>query len=300
MTEAQPNAAADVQATIDQLWIYPVKSCAGVQVNEAELTDTGLLFDRAWMVVDAQGEFVSQRELPRMALIQPTFKMGQLVLRAPGMLALHLELNAAEGPLKVRVWDDEVQACDMGELAAQWFSDFLGTGAPEGLKQLRLARFDPEVRRPSSARWLGGREAGTQFADGFALLVTSTASLDGLNERLVAAGQALVDTRRFRPNIVLRGVDAHDEDRVGPMRIATEGGGVAVIETVKPCARCPSPNVDPDTAASTPAVSDALQAYRQDARLNGAVTFGMNAIVIEGDGQLLRVGQPVTADWKFD
>lgn len=300
MTEVHPNAAPDVQATIDQLWIYPVKSCAGVPVTEAELTDTGLLFDRAWMVVDAQGEFVSQRELPRMALIQPAFKMGQLVLRAPGMLALHLELNAAEGPLKVRVWDDEVQACDMGDLAAQWFSDFLGADAPDGLKQLRLARFDPEVRRPGSARWLGGREAGTQFADAFAVLVTSTSSLDGLNERLVAAGEAPVDMRRFRPNIVLRGVDAHDEDRVGPMRIDTGGGGAAVIEAVKPCVRCPIPNVDPDTATSSPAVSDALQAYRQDARLNGAVTFGMNAIVIEGDGQMLRTGQTVSAAWKFE
>ncbi|WP_439586232.1 MOSC domain-containing protein [Hydrogenophaga sp.] len=300
MTQALTPSTADVRATIDQLWIYPVKSCAGVKVDEAELTDTGLLFDRAWMVVDAQGEFVSQRELPRMALIQPTFKMGQLVLRAPGMLALHLELNAAEGPLKVRVWDDEVMACDMGDLAAQWFSDFLGADAPEELKELRLARFDPEVRRASNARWLGGREAGTQFADGFALLVTSTASLAGLNERLVAAGETPVDMRRFRPNIVLRGLDAHDEDRVGPMRIATGDDGAAVIETVKPCARCPIPNVDPDTASSSPAVSDALQGYRQDARLKGAVTFGMNAIVIEGDGQFLRVGQAVTAEWRFD
>jgi uncharacterized protein YcbX len=300
MTEALPNAATDVQATIDQLWIYPVKSCAGVQMTEAELTDTGLFLDRAWMVVDAEGEFVTQRELPRMALIQPAFKMGQLVLRAPGMLALHLELNAAEGPLKVRVWDDEVLACDMGDLAAQWFSDFLGDDAPEGLKQLRLARFDPEVRRPSSARWLSGREAGTQFADAFALMVISTASLDGLNERLVAAGEAPVDMRRFRANIVLRGMDAHDEDRVGPMRIQTDGSGAAVIEPVKPCMRCPIPNVDPDTASSSPAVCDALQAYRQDARLNGAVTFGMNAIVIEGDGQMLRVGQAVSADWTFD
>eukprot|EP01041_Mallomonas_annulata_P015125 gene15125-32079_t len=77
------SAAADVQATIEELWVYPVKSCAGIPLRESELTDTGLLYDRAWMVVDAEGEFVSQRELPRMALIQTAFKMGQLVLRAP-------------------------------------------------------------------------------------------------------------------------------------------------------------------------------------------------------------------------
>ncbi len=290
---------ADVQATIDELWIYPVKSCAGVRVNEAELTDTGLLYDRAWMVVDERGEFVSQRELPRMALIQPAFRMGQLMLRAPGMLALHLQLDAAEGPLKVRVWDDEVAACDMGDLAAQWFSDFLGADAPASLKKLRLARFDPDVRRPSDSRWTGGREAGTQFADGFALLVTSSASLAGLNERLSAAGAPAVDQRRVRPNLVLGGVEAHDEDRTGPLTIHTDGGR-AVVEPVKPCARCSIPDVDPDTAATGHAVGDALQGYRQDARVGGAVTFGMNAIVLEGDGQMLRVGQRVSAPWRFD
>ena len=178
------SPAADVQATIEELWVYPVKSCAGIPLRESELTDTGLLYDRAWMVVDAEGEFVSQRELPRMALIQPSFKMGQLMLRAPGMLSLHLGLDVAEGPLKVRVWDDAVDAYDMGDVAAQWFSDFLGPDAPAHLKRLRLARFDPDVKRPCDPAWTGGREATTQFADGFGLLVTSNASLADLQGRI--------------------------------------------------------------------------------------------------------------------
>lgn len=291
--------SAHLQATIDQLWIYPVKSCAGVAMNEAELTPTGLAWDRAWMVVDDEGEFVTQRELPRMALVQPSFRLDQLVLRAPGMLALHLSLEAAEWPVKVRVWDDVVEAWDMGDVAAQWFSDFLGPEAPADLKRLRLVRFDPEVRRLCSTKWTGGRESLTQFADGFGVLVTSTASIDELNRRLAAADQTAVDQRRFRPNIVLSGVQAHDEDRIGAWRIDT-GDGQALLENVKPCARCPIPNVDPDTAASSPVVGDALQVYRQDGRVNGAITFGMNAIVLEGDGLILRVGQPVTADWAFD
>ena len=288
----------DVQASIEQLWIYPIKSCAGVRVEQAELTDTGLLYDRAWMVVDAQGRFVSQRELPRMALIQPSFKLGQLVLRAPGMLSLHLALDAAEEPATVRVWDDTVQAYDMGDIAAQWFSDFLGPDAPPALKRLRLARFDPEVKRPSDPKWTGGREAGTQFADGFALLLTSSASLDELNARLVGAGHAPVDQRRLRPNLVLGGVQAHDEDRTGALRIQTDEGR-AVIEPVKPCSRCPIPDVDPDSGEPGTAVGDTLRSYRADARVNGAITFGMNAIVLEGDGQVLRVGQRVSADWAF-
>ena len=120
-----------------------------------------------------------------------------------------------------------------------------------------------------------------------------------LAARLAKAGAAAVDQRRFRPNIVLSGVEPHDEDRIGAWRVQTDGG-VAALENVKPCARCPIPNIDPATATSTPAVGDALQAYRQDPRLNGAITFGMNAIVLEGDGLVLRVGQAVGADWKFD
>lgn len=290
--------AADLQGTVSQLWIYPVKSCAGLSLPEAELTPTGLAWDRAWMVVDEAGDFVTQRELPRMALIQPAFKLDQLVLRAPGMLALHLSLEGAEFQRRVRVWDDEVLAWDMGDLAAQWFSDFLGPDAPADLRRLRLVRFDPEVKRLCSAKWTGGRESLTQFADGFGVLVSSEASLAELNERLARAGEALVDLRRFRPNIVLAGVEAHDEDRIGAWRVRTPEG-VAALENVKPCARCPIPDIDPGTAMSTPAVSDALQAYRADPRLNGAITFGMNAIVLEGDGLVLRVGQAVGADWNF-
>ncbi len=289
----------DVQATIEQLWIYPVKSCAGVRLEEAELTDTGLLYDRAWMVVDERGEFVTQRELPRMALIQPSFKLGQLVLRAPGMLSLHLALDAAEDPATVRVWNDTVEAYDMGDIAAQWFSDFLGPDAPDSLKRLRLARFDPEVRRPSDPKWTGGREAATQFADGFAVLLTSAASLDELNARLVGDGHAPVDQRRVRPNIVLGGLQSHDEDRVGALTITTDDGP-AVIEPMKPCARCSIPDVDPDSALPGHVVGDALRGYRADPRVGGAITFGMNAIVLEGDGRMLRVGQRVSGDWRFD
>jgi uncharacterized protein len=279
-------------ATIAALVVYPVKSCAGVSVAEAVLTDAGLDLDRAWMVIDATGDFVSQRELPRMALIRPQIKTFEIILRAPGMLALHLAIDAVEQPLRVRVWDDEVAAFDMGAVAAQWFTDFLG-------QPLRLVRFDPDHRRLSSLKWTGGVEAPNQFSDGFPVLVTSTASLADLNARLAAGGNAAVDMARFRPNLVLDGVEAHDEDRLEVLRIATETG-VVELKPVKPCARCPIPNIDPATAESSPEVSDILQAYRQDPRLNGAVTFGMNAIVLRGDGQVLRVGQTVRADFRFD
>jgi len=290
-------AAFDLQATIARLFVYPVKSCAGVELPEALLTETGLEFDRAWMVVDASGEFVTQRELPRMALIRPQLKHMEMVLRAPGMLALHIAFDRVEQPVRVKVWNDEVAAYDMGDIAAQWFSDFLSElGRP---LKLRLARFDPEHKRLSSLEWTGGVEAQNQFADGFALLVASEASLAELNDKLVAAGHAAVGIERFRPNIVLAGIEAQDEDRVETMHIAT-GEGEARLQPVKPCSRCPIPDIDPATGVATPEVGDMLRTWRQNARLDGAVTFGMNAIVIDGVEHLLKVGQPVGANYRFE
>jgi len=281
-----------VDARIAALHLFPVKSCAGIALGEALLVETGLDLDRAWMVVDRFGDMLTQRELPRMALIRPQFKGSELMLRAPGMLALHLSLDAVEEPTRVRVWDDEVKAYDMGALAAQWFSDFLG-------QPLRLVRFDPEQRRLSSARWTGSVQAENQFSDGYPLLVAGSASLADLNERLVRQGQAAVGIERFRPNLVLEGLQAFDEDHVDELEIAGDGDTVIRLRLVKPCSRCTIPNVDPETAATSPAVGDTLAAFRTDPRLDGAVTFGMNAVVLEGFGATLRVGQAVRARLAF-
>ena len=294
----------DVSAVIAELWVYPVKSCAGVSVAGATLTDTGLELDRAWMVVDARGDFLTQRELPRMALIQPKLKTYEMVLKAPGMLALHVALDAVESAVRVRVWDDEVAAFDMGAVAAQWFSDFLGTPA-------RLVRFDPDERRVSDLQWTGGVQAFNQFSDGFAALVLSQASLDHFNQKLQASGSPSASMARFRPNIVLGSAPGghallpHDEDRLATLDIITDAG-LAQLRLVKPCPRCPIPNVDPATGLSSPEVGDMLQSFRADVRLNGAVTFGMNAIVVGGDGDnadilepVLRVGQRVSGHCRF-
>lgn len=296
-----PTHASDFQGTIAQLFIYPVKSCAGIALEEAVLTETGLDLDRTWMVVDADGMFVTQRQLPRMALVQPQLRGNEVVLRAPGMLALHLQLDQAEAVTQVQVWDDRIAAYDMGDVAAQWFSDFLAPGRAGGAapRPYRLARFDPVQRRLASLKWTAGIEAPNQFSDGFPLLLTSTASLEGLNRRLREGGTAAVGIERFRPNIVLAGVQEHDEDHIDTLHIATDGAAV-VLRPVKPCARCPIPNIDPLTAHSDPVVVDTLQGYRVDARVGGGITFGMNAITLEGFDQVLRRGQAVSGNFRFD
>lgn len=287
------NPDSDLSGTVARLFVYPIKSCAGIEVQEALLTETGLDLDRAWMVVDADGVFLTQRTLPRMALIRPQLKRDEMVLRAPGMLALHVAIDQVEAPATVTVWRDTVPAWDMGAVAAQWLTDFLGQAC-------RLVRFDPEVRRLSSLEWTGGVEVPNQFADGFPLLIASEASMEELNERLLAAGHAAVGIERFRPNIVLGGVGAHDEDRVDMVCVEGDEGASVQLQPVKPCARCPIPDVDPATAEIDPSVSDMLRTYRQDKRVDGGITFGMNVIVRQGVGQTLRVGQRFAADFRFE
>ena len=303
------HSPAEFEARIAALWVFPIKSCAGISVQEAVLTPTGLAHDRAWMVVDADGEMVTQRELPRMALIQPSLvyagtSLAELVLYASAMAALHLPLTAGylseAHAIQVRVWDDQVCAFDMGHEVSKWLTEFLGSS----LGPLRLVRFDDKHHRPSSAKWTQSLPSHNQFSDGFPVLVTSTASLDELNARLQDKGEVAVDMRRFRANVVLgedaqlHPLNAHDEDRIGTLTCYTDHEP-AQLTPVKPCPRCPIPNINPDSAQSHPAVSDTLQAYRQDPRVNGALTFGMNCLPVAGIGQVLRVGQRVSADWAF-
>ena len=283
---------SDLKIVLEQLWVYPIKSCAGVQLNESLLIETGLEFDRAWMVVDAHGQFLTQRELPRMVLVQPTLKVSEMVLRAPGMMALHVALDTVEKATRVQVWDDSVAAYDMGDLAAQWLTDFLG-------RPLRLVRFDPEQKRLSDSAWTGDVEAENAFSDGFPVLVTCAASLDEFNRRLSLAGQPQVTLARFRPNVVLSGLDAHGEDHVDELLFNTATGPIR-LKLVKPCTRCSIPDVDPLTALAGHAVGDVLASYRADARLQGALTFAMNAVIVSGTDQVLKVGMTGDASFRFE
>lgn len=281
------DAADGWVCRIAALSVFPIKSCGGIAQQEALLTETGLDLDRAWMVVDEHGDMLTQRELPRMALIQPAWRgPGEVVLRAPGMLALHLRVDTVESATRVRVWDDVVKAYDMGALAAQWFTDFLG-------RRLRLVRFDPEQQRPSDPRWAGELAADNAFSDGFPLLVTSLASLGDLNARLHARGQGAVEMSRFRPNIVLEGLQPFDEDHV---RALVSPDGSLRLRLVKPCVRCGIPNVDPATAALGAEPGATLATYRADPRMKGGITFGINAVVERGLDSWLRVGQVLRAE----
>jgi len=281
--------------TLTELNLYPIKSCAGIALREATLTEAGLMsehiYDREWMVVDADGIFMTQREHPKMALITPRIKAETLELRAPGMLRLEIPLGLPDPEdaqvLDVRVWDDTVKAFDCDETTAAWFTAFLGLPC-------RLVRFHVDAKRFADTVWTGGVEAPTLFSDGYPVLVISQASLADLNDKLTAQGRDALPMNRFRPSLVIDGVEAFEEDYMASLRL-----GNATLKPVKPCPRCPIPSVDQNTGARGPDPLDILQSYRANPKLDGAITFGMNAIVLSGEGEVLRVGQEVGVDLAF-
>lgn len=282
-------------AILSELTFYPIKSCAGIALREATLTRAGLMtesiYDREWMLVDAAGRFLSQREHPRMALITPRLKAQTLELRAPGMLRLEIELGLPDPELAptltVQVWDDQLKAYDCDELTAAWFSNAVGVAC-------RLVRFHPDARRLASARWTGAVAAPTLFADGFPLLAIGSASLADLNGKLQAAGRAALPMNRFRPNLVIDGIAAFEEDYAAALRL-----GESVLKPVKPCSRCNIPAVDQASGVPGPDPLEILQGYRAKPELDGAICFGMNCIVTQGADLRIRVGQEIAVELAF-
>ncbi len=280
---------------LSALTLYPIKSCAGISLQEATLTREGLMseqiYDREWMVVGPDGVCLTQREYPRMALIVPQLKASTLELRAPGMLRLELELGLPDPDLAptltVQVWDDTVLAYDCDDTTAAWFTAAIGTPC-------RLARFHAKATRSVSQKWTKGASATTLFSDGYPVLIAGSASLDDVNERLRAAGRDAIPMNRFRPNVVIDGIEAFEEDYVESFQL-----GEAVLAPVKPCSRCPMPSVDQASGSFGPDPLDVMQSYRAKPELDGAICFGMNAIITEGAGQRLRVGQEVVANLAF-
>ncbi|MFJ4911749.1 MOSC domain-containing protein [Streptomyces sp. NPDC088726] len=269
--------------TVRELVHYPVKGCAGTATESARVVGTGLEHDRTFMVVDAgEGAFRSQRTHPAMAAVKVTvLRSGAaLALSAAGVEPLLLEVDR-DGPRRdVSMFDRSLGAAvDQGDTVADWFSEVLGAKS-------RLVRAAPGFDRDG---W-GETPGKLNFADAHAVLVTSTASLDDLNARIAARGDAdAVPMDRFRPNIVLTGKDEpHFEDRVRRMTLGT----VELAHSVR-ATRCSVPLVDQITGLRKgPEPVRTLATYRREAQYGNRVSFGVkNAVVCEG---VVSVGDPVT------
>jgi uncharacterized protein YcbX len=283
------------EASITALCVYPVKGCRGIGLSNARVAERGLraetgaagVLDREWMLIDATGTFVTQRSHPRLALIEPRLVQGTFVLTAPGQSPLAVPLAPAPGSRReVAVWESRVEAQDEGDAAARWLSAFVGA-------DLRLVRFDPAARRHCNPHYAQGTGAHIAFADGYPILVIGEASLADLNARLAARGAPALPMNRFRPNVVLSGLEPYDEDHIDA--IAVDG---VTLRPVKPCTRCRVTTTDQATAQVGMEPLATLGGYRNNPDLGG-VTFGMNAIIVAGIGHELGVGARAVCSFRF-
>lgn len=243
---------------VTQLAIYPVKSLRAVPLQAMTFDRRGPAWDRRFIVCDGSGEFLSQRQHPRMCLVDVVMHDTEFVLSAPAMPVLHLEPIHAGAHTQVTVWGDRVTALDMGDTAAQWFSRYLGVDA-------RLHFMPDDSIRPVDPTY--GRAGDTaSFVDGFPVLLITEASLHAFNASLPQP----IGAERFRPNIVIDGDLPYAEDGWRRLRI-----GAIEFDIVKPCSRCVIPSIDPLTAEKQ---SYVVQALAKTRRRGDAVYFGQNLI----------------------
>lgn len=265
------------------LFIYPVKSLRGCAVESAMVDDLGLVDDRRFMVVDATGRFLSQRALPRMALIETALTSDALTLSVAGASKIHVaRAPDSIAPLRnVSVWKSEgLLAEDCGDEPAGWLSQFLATTC-------RLVRIGPRFARPILKPNVAGPGDRVNFADAFPFLVLSETTLSDLNDRLVTRGEEPVPMDRFRPNLVIAGPPAYAEDAWTRFRI-----GQIAFRTGGPCARCVITTTDQLTAERTGEPLRTLASYRRDPSDATSVYFGQN-LIHETKSGTLHVGDAV-------
>lgn len=272
--EVEPIQAQIEQATVTALYYYPIKSCAGIRLDAAEVVGTGLRHDRELMIVESgSNEFLTQRELPCMALIRPYIEGARLRLEAPGMSHLEIEMAFEGWSEPAKVWKDTVQTVDQGSPVADWLSDFMKT-------PVRLVRMAPNYLRQVNQEYALDPADHVNFADGYQFLIISEESLADLNRRLAEP----LPMNRFRPNIVIGGSGLpFAEDYVRRFRL-----GSVVFQAVKPCARCV---ITTTNQATTVVGKEPLRTLATFRRGPKGVMFGQN-LIHENTG-VLRVGASV-------
>lgn len=257
---------------VSALTVYPVKSMAGWPMTAATVVDTGFHHDREWMVIDAQGNFVSQRQFPKLALVRPTLLDNALSLDAPGQPTIQIPILNDGERISTEVWSSPCQTIHQGSEAADWVSAYLG--AP-----CRLVRMDPANKRALSPKYQVSGTEVVGFADRLPFLLATEASLADLNGRLTDP----VTMSRFRPNVVVTGCKAFAEDTWKRIKI-----GPVVFRVQKACDRCEIVTVNQDTGQKGIEPLETLGRYRTQPK---GIMFGQ--IMIQENQGDIRVGDAV-------
>lgn len=261
---------------VSSLFIYPIKSCRGIAVSTLHFEARGPAFDRRWMLVTPQGDAITQRQNPRLALIETQLSGGLLKVRAPKQQPLSIEPAPLSARRAVRVWSFEGEALDAGTTAAEWFSQAIG-------EECRLVQFAPDVHRRVSQQFTD-LKSELAFADGYPALLTSLESLSELNRRLATP----LPMNRFRPNIVVRDCRPFEEDSWQTL----EGADLR-LSVVKPCDRCKITTIDQAQLKTSKEPLRTLATFRKTPE---GVLFGQNC-VHHAPGSL-RVGEVLRATYR--
>ncbi len=253
-----------MEAKVAEIYIYPIKSLAGIRLKESALTFQGLQYDRRWALVGADNVFISQRSFPQLMYFQPTIKANTLQItydKTGESISFDLR-NYKNEPTNIRVWDDTFLAYEVDEEVSAWFSKILGIP----LKLMYQA--DPQVRKIDPTYAISGDET-VSMADGYPVLIISEASLVDLNQKLVQS----VEMIRFRPNIVISGVGAYEEEKLSEIAI-----GNSVLMGVKNCGRCVMVNLSLKDDGSSGEPLKTLAKYKKE---GNKVIFGRNFLVAQ-------------------
>lgn len=267
---------------IAELHRYPLKGGAGESLTSTPLLGTGIPHDRRWLLVDDKGRFLSQREHAALALLKVgvgsalDFRWGQESLTVPMG-------TAAAAVRMVTVWKDTVPAWDLGDQAAAFFSRIMG-------QDVRLVEARAQGERQADTEFTESQKVDYLFADAFPYLIISQESLDLLNQKLDQGGHPPLGMDRFRPNIVIKGWEAHAEDRIQTIRI----GDSVRLRLVKPCSRCNVTTVNQTTGEVGREPLPTLASYRKLG--TSKIFFGMNAWVLSGAGGTVKIGDPVVVE----
>jgi len=259
-------------STLSEIIIYPVKSLTGISVGTWPVITTGLLYDRKWMLIDTERQFLSQRKLPKMALIKTALTDTHLILSASGMESLLIPLFQTDGEMvNSKVWHDQCDARSVSLEADQWLSHFLKIECRLVYQPDEMIRkVDPNYAYPTD---------NVAFSDGFPFLIISESSLASLNQEM----QLNLSMSRFRPNLVISGCPGYAEDSWREISI-----GAIDFRLPKPCSRCSVPAIDPETAEIGKEPLTTLSRIR---KWDNKIYFGQNAL--HNQRGLLTIGDTV-------
>ncbi len=244
---------------LSNIFIYPVKSLAGIQVSSWQVNEKGLLHDRKWMLIDSNKQFLSQRHLPKMALIKTQLTETELILSTATSGSISLPLYPSEGTNIVStIWKDQCLSKTVSKEADQWLSDFLAI-------KCQLVYQPDEVIRAVDPGYANHSDK-VNFSDGFPFLITSEASLNSLNQAM----NLQLPMQRFRPNLVISQCESYAEDSWRKITINDIS-----FRLPKPCSRCSVPTIDTETAQTN---KEPLTTLSRTRKWNKKVFFGQNAL----------------------